>query len=180
MPPITATAEDITIEDRDDVKALLREAFDYKREALEREDDIQQETKSLRDEIAALEKEVEAIEAKSEDYLKRRQNAIDARIEAIKAWAEEHQNEVLQGASGKTFETTFGAVKYKKRRFNFDWVDKEAAIDHLKKLGHSDLVRVQEKVYKRDLKKLPELCKELKGVEPHPEGDEANVELSIG
>jgi len=180
MPSITAEPKDIEIESRSDLEALLREAFDYKRELIEREDDIAQETKDLRDEISALQQEVEAIEEKHEGYIKRRKKAIETRLDLAKEWAEDNQDSVLEGASGKTFETPFGSVSFTKRRFNFTWVDKEAAISHLKKIGHADLVRVQEKVYKRDLKKLPDLVKQLDGVEADPEGDEAKVELTIG
>lgn len=180
MPAISADQDELTIESRADVKALLREAFDYKRELIERKDEVQHSTKTLREEINALQKEVEAIEAKHEGYIERREDAISARIEAVKDWAEQHQEEVLADQSGKTWETPFGSVSFTKRRFNFSWIDKEAAIAHLKKIGHADLVRVQEKVYKRDLKKLPDLVKQLDGVEADPEGDEASVELTIG
>ena len=180
MPSISAEPEDITIEDRSRVKTLLREAFDYKRELIERQDDVQQETKTLREEISALQKQVEAIEEKHEGYIQRREDAIEVRQQVVKDWAEAHQDEMLADQSGKTFKTPFGAVSFKQKRFNFDWIDKDKAIEHLKKLGHSGLVKMTETVYKKDLKKHPELCSELEGVDPIPEHDVASVELTIG
>ena len=180
MPKITADPKDITIESRADVDALLQEMFDYKREIIQRRADVEADTKDLRDEIEALKEEVQDIEEKHEGYLTRREEAIEAREEAIRDFAESNQADILDGLDKKTYETPFGSVSYKQKRFNFDWTDKDKAIQHLKKLGHSGLVKVTETVYKRDLKKHPQLCSELEGVEAIPEHDVASVQLTIG
>ena len=179
-PTLSIPEDGIAVESPSDVDQLLQEMFDLKRELIQRESDIEQETKPLRDQIDALKDKVEKIKSQHEDYIQRRKDALEAREDAILDYAEEHQTDLLGGTDGKTHETPFGSVSYKQKPFNFEWVDKDLAIESLKKLGHKSMVVKKETAYKGTLKKHPELLRKLDGVEVVEAHDVASVELTIG
>jgi len=183
MPNLTADPAEIrdTIDDRSDVDDLLEEASDYEREAKKRERKVEQSTAQLRKKKEEIEEQIAEIEAQHEDYIERRRHAVQARAEAIEDWARSHQDEMLDGCDGKTYESIFGKVRFKTVPFNFSWDDKDAVIKNLKAIGREELVRVTEKPpYKSTLKDEPELVEQLDGVTPQPEHESVTVTLDIG
>lgn len=180
MPTLTADADEIreTIDDRTDVDDFLEEASDLAREAKKRERKVRKSTANLRDRKDELEEQIEEIESKHEGYIERRREAIKARKEAICQWARAHQDDVLDGVDGKTYSSAFGSVSFRRVPFNFEWTDKEAAIEALKTVGREDLIRMSAKPpYKSDLKKEPDLVHQIDGVDPQPEHDEVSVDI---
>lgn len=168
------------IDDREDVDELLEEASDLEREAKKRERKVQKSTANLRDRKVEIEEEIEEIESKHEGYIERRREAVEARKEAIRRWAQDHKDDVLGDVDGKTYESVFGQVSFRRVPFNFSWSDKDAVVEALKDLGHSDMIRRSEKPpYKSDLKQEPELVRQLDGVEAEEEHDQVSVELNI-
>jgi phage host-nuclease inhibitor protein Gam len=166
------------IDSREDVDDLLEEASDLKREANKRERKMEKETADLHDQKEEIEEKIEEKEAKHRDFIERRREAIAARKEAIRQWAEEHQDVVLEDVDGKTYDSVFGSVSYRTKRFNFNWIDKDVALEALEEMGHDDLIRIQKKVPKKStLKDHPDLVRKLDGVEAIEEHDQASVDV---
>lgn len=180
MPQITADPEDLyeRIDDRSDVDALLEEASDLHREKQKRERKVEESTAELRKEKEEIEEEIEEIESANREYIENREEAIEARRQTIKKWAEENTEAVLEDCDGKTYSSIFGSVSYRTKRFNFKWLDKDRVLKALEKKGREDLIRIKRKVPKKStLKEEPDLVRELDGVEPIEEHDEASVEV---
>jgi len=180
MPTLTADQDEIreTIDDRTDIDDLLEEASDLAREAKKRERKVQQSTASLREQKEEIEADIQEIEEKHRPYIERRKDAIEARKEAIRRWAQHHQEEVLADVDGKTYESIFGSVSFRRVPFTFEWDDRDTVVASLRDMGHEDLVRILEKPpYKSTFKDDPELVRRLDGTVPVEEHDEASVEV---
>jgi len=180
MPNLTADPAEIrdTIDDRSDVDKLLEEASDFQREKQKRERKVEDAVSQLRKKKEELEEEIEEILAQHRTYIENREKAIAARKEAIKAFAEDNQDIILEDCDSKTYSSIFGSVSYRKKRFNFNWIDKDRVLEALDKRGRDDLIRTIHKVPKKStLKEEPKLVRDLDGVEAIEEHDEATVEV---
>ncbi len=166
------------IESRDDVDDLLEEASDLQREKQKRERKVEDSTAELRKQKEQIEEDIEDIESQHRQYIENREEAIEARRQAIEQWAEENQEAVLEDCDGKTYSSIFGSVSYRKKKFNFKWLDKDRVIEALEEIGREDLIRIQKKVPRKStLKEEPDLVRDLDGVEAIEEHDEPSVEV---
>ena len=180
MPAITAEPDELyeEIDSRSDIDDLLEEASDLQRERQKRERKVEDATAELRKQKEEIEEEIEEIEANNRQYIENREEAIEARRQAIERWANEHQDAVLEDCDSKTYSSIFGSVSYRKKRFNFTWIDKDRVLEALEERGRNELIRIKKKVPKKStLKDEPDLVRNLEGVEAIEEHDEASVEV---
>lgn len=145
--PIT----DVTIDDREDLNDAL--------------DTLAVVSEELDSEEKKQERRVRKARKRNQDTIEDLSEQKDALEDEITDFAQEHREELLEEADGKTIELASGDIQFRKGSdtVNFD-DDKETIIERLKESGHEDLVTVKEKLYVSTLKEHREVVEAIKGL----------------